>query len=80
MSGDRQTKQKALEMLLELAESRRGSIEDERLKQVLSDGLIEEVFETAWQRQWDKSDTMLLRDVRPIVDAAVSRAVSPRED
>lgn len=80
MSGDQQTKQKALEVLLGLADSRRASIEDERLRHMLSDELITEVFETAWKRQWDKNDNALLREVRPIVDAAVSRAVSSSED
>lgn len=80
MSGDPQTKQNALDLLLEIAGSRRALLEDERLKEALSDDLIAEVFETAWKRQWDKSDKALLREVRPAIDAAVSRAVVSRED
>jgi len=80
LSGDQQTKQKALELLLQLADARRAAIEDVRLRQVLSDELVAEVFEIAWKRQWDKSDNALLRDVRPIVDDAVARAVTSSEN
>jgi hypothetical protein len=80
MPGDEQTKQKALDLLLELAEERRRSIDDERLRQVASAELVAAVFELAWQHQWDRAPADFIRAVRPIVDETVAKAVNPVED
>jgi hypothetical protein len=80
LPGDEKTKQKALDLLLELAEGCRSAIDDRQLREVAAPNLVTAVFELAWKHQWDRTPDNFLRAVRPIVDQAVAEAVISIED
>ena len=80
MPGDEQTKQKALDLVLEIAEKQGAAIEDEQLRRVASAQLLSAVFELAWEHQWERTPASFVRAVRPLVNEAVSSVVIPDED
>jgi hypothetical protein len=80
LSGDEQTKRKALNLLLRSAEEQRRTLPDEQLREAVSDDLVTAVFELAWKHQWDRSSADFTRETRPIVDQAVDGAVQSVED
>jgi hypothetical protein len=75
LPGSEEARQEALRLLLQLANEKRGTIEDERLIEVVSDDLVSAVFEIAWKHQWDPDPAAFSREARPLLESAVDKVV-----
>lgn len=80
MASDEQAKERALDLLRGIAERRRASVEDVRLRALLTSDLVEEVFEIAWRHQWDSDFSGFKREIRPTVESVVAEAVESDAD
>lgn len=80
MASDEQAREKARMLLKQIAGKRRTELEDDRLRALLTDDLVELIFDTAWQHQWESDFTGFKREIRPAVEAAVSEAVQADAD
>ena len=65
------TKQQALDVLLQSLSEIRPSISDDPARKLLTEDLLRQVFEVAWQHQFDDDRTETARQIREIVRIAV---------
>lgn len=87
MSGDAQpdrlidrSKDAAREAVARAAAEVLDSLDDDMAKSVVSDELIEEVFEIAWRHQFDDNRTPIRTEVQQVVSDRVVEVLLEEED
>lgn len=65
------TKQRALDVLVHRAAEVRTTLRDAVARDVLTDKLVEQIFEVAWRHQFDEDRSEVSRQIREIVNIAL---------
>ena len=65
------TKERALKVLLQTLEQARIEVSDDSAKTLLTDQLLIQIFDVAWQHQFDEDRIETMRQFREIVQIAV---------
>lgn len=69
--AESRTRERALAEIMRLLPEIRAELQDEALRQLLTEDLVREVFDTAWNHQFDDDRAPIVRMFRDIVREAI---------
>lgn len=76
----RDTRTTAFDLLVDKLRTRVASIDDPDLSAVLSEDLLRQLFDIAWEHQFDSERTPFRRETKSLVQDAISLVVDSDED
>jgi hypothetical protein len=79
MVADRDMRSKEIELLLGLLASAADDAEPQ-LREVLAKGVLDRVFDVAWEHQFERERTSAQREIRDVVQEAVAEVVESHAD